>query len=167
MESFEKQLNLKTLMNDKQYKKLYFWAVSKLSMMKPLYWSLVLVVAISAYGAISLVEKGETVPWEVWGYFLGLPLVAAVVVVVGLPRMVFRTNLKQRLEVRGESYRVMCNANGVSINGKLVLWDSKYQRWEGKYGIAMTRGMQIVTLFPKHLYTDEEYRKLKEWMQLF
>lgn len=166
MEQIEKKMDLTTLKQDRKYKKLYYWAVSKLSMMKPLYWSLVIVVAISAYGFLSLWEKGTEVPWQAVAYFGGLPLIAVAVVVLGMPRVIFNTNLKRGLEVYGESYRVMTNQNGVSINGKVIPWGGKYQRWEGKYGIIMVRGMQILTLFPKHLYTEDEYQKLKQWMQL-
>lgn len=166
MEQFEKIIDLKKLAQDKQYKRLYYWAVTKLSMMKPLYWALVIVVAISGYGFVSLFEGGGEISVAAMCYFGGLPLVAVLVVVFGMPRMIFRMNLKRGVEIYGDAYRVMSNPNGVSINGKVIPWSAKYQRWEGRYGIIMIRGMQIITLFPKHLYTEEEYGKLKEWMQL-
>ncbi len=166
MECIEKKMDLRTLKQDKRYRKLYYWAVSRLSMMKPLYWSLVIAVAVSGYGLVSLMEETGGIPVEAWCYFAGLPVLAAAVAVIGMPRMILNMNLKRGLEIYGDSYGVMSNANGVSIHGKVIPWDAKYQRWEGKYGIAMTMGMRIVTVFPKHLYTEEEYQKLKGWMQL-
>jgi len=166
MDMIEKQMDLTTLKKDKNYTKLYYWAVTKLTMMKPLYWSLVIVLGISAASLVAMAADGAKITLGAVAYFMGSPLFATVIVVFVLPRMVFKMNLKRRQEVYGDAYRVITNPNGLSIGGKVIPWDGKYTRWEGKYGIVMTRGMQIITLFPKHLYTEEEYQKVKGWLQL-
>lgn len=162
----EKQTDIEMLKRDAKYKKLYYWGVSKMSIMKPLYWTLALVVVISMYGLFAAWRDGMPLTLPVVVYFGGFPLIAVGFVVFGMPRMVFKRNLQRRQEVFGDVYRIMTNSNGVSINGKVIPWDGKYRRWEGKYGIAMINGSHIISLFPKHLYSEEEYKQLKEWLQL-
>lgn len=166
MEEIKKQISIKDLKVNKGYKKLFYWSVRRLPIMRLFYLAIIFVIMLSFYGMFLTYKEVETSTAFMYINFIVPPVLTVFVVLFCVPFFIYKLDISRAAKFYGNSYEVITSEEGILAKDRNILWNSSVKIISGKYGIALISTSKIIILFPIHNFSEEEYQKIKSWIKV-